>query len=172
MGRISDRIDRRYVMVAVGLGGAIVCFYAARFPVNAADPGLGFFLLMTAVGAFVYPIYAVLVAHANDYARTDEYVEVSSGLLIVYGVGTMIGPLATARAIAWYGSGGMFLTMAAVNVALALYVAWRLLIRRRAKGEEAGAFQPLAPQQTPQTYALAPASEAETSTPVQERASI
>jgi hypothetical protein len=62
--------------------------------------------------------------------------------------------------------------MAAVNIALAVYVGWRLLIRRRPKGEEAGAFQPLAPAQTPQTYALAPASEAETSTPVQDRAAI
>ena len=169
MGRISDHIDRRYVMVAVGIGGAITCFYAAGYQVDAADPGIEFFVLMALVGAFVYPIYAVLVAHANDYARTDEYVEVSSGLLIVYGVGTMIGPLATARATVWYGASGMFYTMAVVNLALAAYVGWRLAVRRRAKGEEAGAFQPLAPAQTPQTYALSPASEAETSNPVHDR---
>ncbi len=169
MGRISDHVDRRFVMVAVGIGGAITCFYAAGYQVDAADPGIEFFVLMALVGAFVYPIYAVLVAHANDYARTDEYVEVSSGLLIVYGVGTMIGPLATARAtvMVWrqrhvlHHGGRQSRARGLCRLAPGGAAA-----RQGRRGRRIPAARPA---QTPQTYALSPASEAETSNPVHDR---
>ena len=46
-----------------------------------------------------YPMYALSVAHANDFASPDDFVKVSSGLLLLYGIGTMIGPVLAAFAM-------------------------------------------------------------------------
>jgi MFS family permease len=51
------------------------------------------FGLISLYGAMSYTLYSITVAHANDYAPSDKFVTVSSGLLLLYGVGTIIGPL-------------------------------------------------------------------------------
>ena len=43
-------------------------------------------------GTMAYALYSIAVAHANDHAKGD-FVRVSSGLLLLYGFGTMIGPV-------------------------------------------------------------------------------
>lgn len=161
-GWISDRTDRRHVMIGIGLAGAVVCTIAAFFPVAAPRPGIAFFSLMVLTGAFIYPIYAILVAHANDHAPPQDYVQVSSSLLMVYGVGTMIGPILTARTTALFGAGGIFVTVAAMNLAIALYAGWRLTRRPAPAARDVAEFQALAPApaQTPQSYTLAPSAEA------------
>ena len=57
-----------------------------------------FVIAMTAAyGAFAYTLYSLAVAHANDHARPEDFVKVSGGLLLLYGFGTMIGPMLARR---------------------------------------------------------------------------
>ena len=49
--------------------------------------------MTAAYGAFAYTLYSIAVAHANDHARPEDFVKVSGGLLLLYGFGTMIGPV-------------------------------------------------------------------------------
>ena len=42
---------------------------------------------------FAYTLYSLAVAHANDHAKPEDFVKVSGGLLLLYGFGTMIGPV-------------------------------------------------------------------------------
>lgn len=53
---------------------------------------LALYIMMFLFGSVIYPIYSLNVAHANDYADASEFVKVSGGLLIIYGVGSVIGP--------------------------------------------------------------------------------
>ena len=55
--------------------------------------------LVGCYGALTYPIYGLAVAHANDYADASDFVAVSGGLLLLYGAGTMFGPLAAGAAM-------------------------------------------------------------------------
>ena len=49
-----------------------------------------FVLVMTACyGALAYTLYSIAVAHANDFAKPDEFVKVSGGLLLLFGIGTV-----------------------------------------------------------------------------------
>ena len=50
----------------------------------------------------IYPMYALAVAHANDFAGEDEFVRIAGGLLLLYGFGTMVGPMPPPRR--WTGS--------------------------------------------------------------------
>ncbi|MEC9342825.1 MAG: MFS transporter, partial [Pseudomonadota bacterium] len=161
-GWLSDRIDRRLVMIGVGAAGAVIVTAAGFQPVGTQAPGLLFFVLMCMTGAFIYPIYAILVAHANDHAAPEDYIQVSSGLLMVYGTGTMAGPIITARMTTLFGAGGLFITIAALNLAIAAYAAWRLTRRPAPAESDTMDFQTYAPAtaQTPQSYTLAPSAEA------------
>ncbi|MEF2072529.1 MFS transporter [Consotaella aegiceratis] len=158
LGRISDRTDRRYVMTAAGLIGALASSVAIFF---AGATAITFFAVAFVIGGVMYPAYSLTVAHANDYADDKDFVKISSGLLILYGFGTMIGPLFAAGMMANLGPVGIFVAIGSANAAFALYAFYRTYRREPPKAEERIDFQtiPLARTQTPATFALDPRAE-------------
>jgi len=127
LGRLSDRIDRRIVMLvatAIALGAAIALM-------TLPDGDRATMIVAGAVfGAGAFPLYPLAVAHANDNARPDQFVEVSSGLLLVMGIGAAIGPLlASLLREAMNGAASLFLFTAGVHVVLIGYVLWRMTRR-------------------------------------------
>ena len=109
----------------------------------------------------LYPIYSLNVAHANDYAEADEFVEVSSGLLIIYGGGTMLGPLVAGYLMDMIGSSGLFVAIGGAFAIYATYAFYRSTRRAIVTEEERSEFQPIpfAKAQTPQIYEIDPRSE-------------
>ncbi len=90
VGRLSDKTDRRYVLAGAALGSALF----ALLIFVAAPRTAAFVIAMTAAyGALAYTLYSLAVAHANDHAAPEDFVKVSGGLLLLYGFGTMIGPV-------------------------------------------------------------------------------
>ncbi|MGB5470440.1 MAG: hypothetical protein WBM64_08500, partial [Woeseiaceae bacterium] len=79
------------------------------------------------------------VAYANDFAEAGEYVMVSSGLLLMYGIGATIGPFAASAVMTLQGTGSLFLFTALVHVALVAYVMIRFM-RRRTQATQQIAF--------------------------------
>lgn len=160
LGRASDRMDRRRVMVLAGGIGTVSCLIAVLF---GAESRLVFFAGMFLLGTVLYPIYALNVAHANDRAEPDEFVDVSSGLMIIYGVGAMFGPLIAGAAMDYSGPGGFFASMLVFFVVYAAYAAWRITRREQLADDERGEFQATLPGQetTPQTLELDPRSDPE-----------
>lgn len=150
LGRLSDQVDRRIVIagcclgtVATGLGLAFLEF----------DSTLLAFGLACLHGSFMVPLYALCLAHANDYAPNEALVEVSSGLLLIYAAGAVIGPLALGPVMQVYGAGSLFLAMAAILGALALFILARMLFRPLAAAVARVAFVPV-PKTTPSVYTL------------------
>src|SRR5262249_28572301 len=89
-GRISDLTDRRYVLAGAAVGASL--FAVLVFLVQPRSGAL--VIVMTGCyGALAYTLYSIAVAHANDHARQEEFVKVSGGLLLLYGFGTMVGPV-------------------------------------------------------------------------------
>jgi MFS family permease len=120
------------------------------------------YALMFAFGTVLFPIYSLNVAHANDFAEPSEFVKISSGLLIVYGVGSMIGPQIAGRLMDLNGPSGFFVTMAVSYAAYGSYAFWRSL-RRASQAPSARpdfAIRPHDRPQTPETFQLHPLSEA------------
>ena len=76
------------------------------------------------------------MAHANDYAGADEYVVISSGLLMMYGVGAIIGPFLAPLLMSLVGSGGLYLFTACVHAPLVLYIVFRITRRAPVPDEE------------------------------------
>lgn len=130
IGRISDRVDRRLVMLACSGFGVVACAIMAMFghvTLSAIYIG-GFF-----VGTVLYPVYALNVAHANDLADPNEYVTISSAIMILYGLGTVCGPVMAGTLMEMAGPNGLLWFLAAIFAFYGGYSAWR--ITRRASDE-------------------------------------
>lgn len=127
LGLLSDRIDRRLVMV-IAATIAVAAAGAAMF-VPAGDR-----ILMIATGALfgagAFPLYPLAVAHANDFADPSDYVEMSSGLLLIYGIGAAIGPLMASLARHYMQAPSLYVFTAGAHVLLIGYVIWRMTQRQ------------------------------------------
>src|SRR3546814_6196938 len=86
------------------------------------------------VGAFLFglaamPVYALSVAHMNDFVEPDGFVEASSGMLMVYAVGAIIGPMLASWATRAAGVDLLFPYIAVVYVGFAVVVVFRMRAR-------------------------------------------
>lgn len=150
LGKYSDRVDRRQVIAACCLGTTCTGLALAFLELQSLS---AIFAVAGLHGAFMIPLYALLLAHANDYAPTDTLVETSSGLLLVYAAGAVVGPLAVAPAMDAGGPGALFVAMAVVLGALALFTAYRWARRPAGAEVERVEFVPV-PKTTPSVYSL------------------
>jgi MFS family permease len=125
-GRISDRMDRRLVIVVLGSVAA-----AAGFLTLLVNPhgGWPMYVLFGLYGFSAYPIYAIAVAHANDFARHGEFGRVAGGMLLVLGTGLAIGPAVAALVMSLYQPVGLFLVTATFHGALAVTAFLRMKVR-------------------------------------------
>src|SRR5690606_23632320 len=140
VGRLCDRTDRRYVLAGAGLACGIVGLL-----IFLVTPRAGAFVIaMTAAyGAFAYTLYSLAVAHANDHASPEEFVKVSGGLLLLYGFGTMIGPVIGALLMESLRPESLFMATALAHFALAGYTLLRVRRRAPVPLEEREAFTTL-----------------------------
>lgn len=157
LGRLSDRMDRRRVLLACAVGAAAIGIIMALVHPRAPAAVL---ILTILFGAMIYPMYALTVAHANDFAAPDEFVKVAGGLLLLYGIGTMLGPLAAAYGMETLAPEGLFAFTAAVHVVIIGYVIFRMTRRTTPAGVLRGSFQglPVAKTATQESAGLDPRS--------------
>lgn len=151
-GRLSDSRDRRQVI-------ALVCGLAVLAGLALAIFGSlwtrAIYPLTVLFGAFAFPLYAICVAHANDKMPRDEFVELSSGLLLANGVGSAIGPILASAAMSAIGPSGLFVYTALIHAAMLVYVLHRIRLRAPAPQEERGNFVPVS-ESSPSILTRAP----------------
>jgi MFS family permease len=118
LGRLSDRIDRRRVILALNL--VAVCRVCLAF--FGMGRGMGTTMaLIYCVGGVTMPVYALGVAFTNDDLRPSQMVAASSSLVLVFGLGASLGPLTVATTMSLFGPGGFFLAIASMHGAIALF---------------------------------------------------
>lgn len=115
-GLISDRVDRRQVVAVLGLAAMAVS--AALWLLGGDLPWLATVGLTFAWGAGSLSFYAVSAAHAVDRADAGTTAQAMSGMLFVWAVGAVAGPvIAGAVSDTPLGPSGVF-AFAAVSYAL------------------------------------------------------
>jgi MFS family permease len=160
-GRLSDRTDRRYVLAGAAAGSAL---FGLLIVVIAPRSGTVILTMTALYGAMAYILYSIAVAHANDHAPPEDFVKVSGGLLLLYGFGTMAGPLIAAPLMDYVSTEGVFLATAWAHLTLAGYAMLRVSRRAPVPIEDRAAFKSLPSERavTPYAVMLDPRSDAET----------
>ncbi len=127
IGWISDRIDRRILIIGTTLIGGIGGLLAFAAPGN-----FGLVLVAAAlVGGSSNPLYALLIAYANDYLEKEDMAAASGGLLFINGLGAIAGPLLVGMIMNRLGPEGFWLFLALLSFGIALYAVYRMTQRSR-----------------------------------------
>lgn len=154
VGVTSDKFDRRKVLIGVTVV-ALVADGLFIFEGNVNPTlSLGFAALF---GATVFAMYPIIVAHANDHAEPGTYIQVSGGLLLVFGIGSIVGPSIAGFAMTSFGAASLFAVTGFAHTLLILFALVRLRSAPAVEPENKVIFQvnPMARASTPETVALA-----------------
>lgn len=152
-GRLSDRMDRRYLIAAVCIGAAALGLALAEFGGRGPITAL---VLMALLGTVVLPLYGLSVAHANDRLPRADFVEASATLLLINALAAVIGPTFAAFVMARAGTQTLFLVTAATHVTLALFAIIRIRMKEPPPQETREPFEPLPQQASPAALELDP----------------
>jgi MFS family permease len=157
-GRMSDRMDRRYVL-AILAGIA----WLAGIQIFAIHPGnvIALLILTGIYGATANALYPIAVAHANDYAKPSEFMNTSGGLLLLYGVGTVIGPTVGGAIMQAFGPYSLFGVTASAHGLIAIYAIVRSRLRAPIPVGKRETYSTVStvPMTTPESLALDPRSQ-------------
>ena len=136
IGWISDRWDRRkLVLILSGIGGL------TGLLVIAIQPGtLGLVIAGGIMGGVANPIYALLLAYTNDYLDQADMASASAGMLFIYGLGSMAGPILTGWLMALMGPDAYWVYMGVLLALLTVYAGWRTTQRRALTPDEQGSY--------------------------------
>ncbi|MFT5066439.1 MAG: MFS family permease [Yoonia sp.] len=132
IGWMSDRIDRRILIMAVGFIGAAGALFAFFITDN-----FTIILLSAAIlGGTSNPLYALLIAYTNDYLEREDMAAASGGLLFINGIGAIAGPLTVGYMMDAMGANGFWMFSAVLMFLMGLYAAYRMTRRSRADWDD------------------------------------
>lgn len=140
IGRISDRFDRRVVITVVALVTAVL-----TLPPVLLDglPQLSLFPGFFLIGGLSLPLYALCVAHTNDFLSPEQMVGASSALILGYGLGAALGPTLVAFTMQTLGPSGYALFLGVVHAGIGLFALYRMTRRATVPAEERVAAVPV-----------------------------
>jgi MFS family permease len=142
LGWVSDRMDRRLLILMVSLVGGL----AAIGGWLAADRFAGLVTAALVLGGMTNPLYSLLIAYLNDYLDPDDMAAASGGLIFVNGMGAITGPVITGWLMETAGPArGFWLFIALLLLSLAAYAAYRMTQRPAPTVEETVAYVAVAP---------------------------
>ncbi len=145
IGWISDRMDRRKLIMIVSIIGAAGSAMGMVL-------GTNFTLLLVAafvIGGMSNPLYSLLIAHTNDFLEHEDMAAASGGLIFINGLGAIAGPLITGWIMGQIGPGGFYLFTGVLFVAMAFYAAYRMTQRPAIPVDETIGYTPMSPTTSP-----------------------
>ncbi len=127
IGRLSDHRDRRIVLAGVAAATTLIAL--AALAVGGREwPALALVFLF---GGMAFAVYPVVVAHLVEHVTTENLLAASSSVLLVYGVGSALGPLAAGALMSATGAWALFAWFAGIHALLAGYALYRCGVLQR-----------------------------------------
>ena len=127
LGYASDRIDRRYVLIAATLGAGIACLFLSGTTNVNIILICGFLF-----GGFALPLYSLSAAQAYDNADSSQFVELAASLTLFFTLGATFGPLIASYVMEKLGPNWFFVYVGTLHLVLIAFVLFRIT-KRKAK---------------------------------------
>jgi MFS family permease len=153
LGRLSDFIDRRFVIAGICAAAAGIGVMLYLFAAQGRNELL---LLIGLFGITALPFYGLSVAHSNDRIPRESFVEASATLLMINALASCFGPTFAAIVIDHFGTASLFLYTAAIHSAMFVFTVVRLRARAPWIGETKDRFEPMPQQGSPAALELDP----------------
>ena len=126
LGWLADKYDRRWVLIWLSAIAIVSC------AITMAASGTGTIGVMLAAAGFgftTFPIFSVSAAHANDFATSEQRVELSAALMFWYALGAIASPYISSALIDSFGPPALFAYVAAGHVLLIVFGLSRMRAR-------------------------------------------
>jgi MFS family permease len=157
VGYLSDKTDRRIVLVVIMILASVLDLFFILYQPTSSTVIL---VCISIFGAAIYTAYPVIIAHASDHAKGGSFIKISGGLLLMYGVGGIVGPLVAGGLMASMPQSGLFIVTLAAHLGIILYGTWRIFHNKAVLGKDKSDFVGMTPGRysTPESSTLDPRS--------------
>jgi len=126
IGYISDKIDRRVILIAITFIAAGLSIFIV---ISSYLSFILFIILSGIFSAMSLPMFSVAVAHVNDFLESNEIISASSTFNILIGVGSILGPVLVSGLMTLVGPNGFFIYLFLVHGTLGLFGLYRMARR-------------------------------------------
>ena len=135
IGKLSDKFDRRLVIVYTTFGAAffalcaIVASNQMYLPSGLATSKAWFFIFLILFSFCSLPMFAIIFAHTNDYIPKEKFVAAGAGLQFAFGLGAISGPFLCSVFMDVIGSNGYFVFLIIFHSIIGIFAIYRMRIR-------------------------------------------
>ena len=142
-GWISDRTDRRYVLIGASALAAVAGMFALGFDGGALPALLVIYVLWDGASESIYSLSS---AHAADRAGKDDMVALSSSLLFAWSLAGFVVPGIVTALSAVFGTQAFIYVAVVIACAFCLFVLLRVFTTQAVPATETGSFAPMTAQ--------------------------
>ena len=135
LGSLSDKFDRRLVIIYSTFGAAFFAFcaiFASRqmyLPGDLGTSKLWFYISMILFSFCSLPMFAIIFAHTNDFISKEKFVAAGAGLQFAFGLGAISGPFLCSIFMNLIGSNGYFIFLIIFHSLIGIFAIHRMRIR-------------------------------------------
>lgn len=142
IGWISDRMDRRRLIIYITIFGAVGMLTGFPF----LDHVYALYALSFVAGGLASPLYSLTIAYTNDYLEPDDMAAASGALIFLNGVGAISAPIVAGLLMVRFGPDSFFILLAFIFAAIAGYAIYRATRRVSTPLSEIGHYETVLPQ--------------------------
>jgi len=167
IGKLSDIFDRRRVIVYSTFAAGIFAIFAIiasgqmYLPDGLSTPKTWFYIFLILFSFTSLPMFAIILAHTNDYITKEKFVVAGAGLQFVFGMGAMTGPLLCSIFMNIVGLNGFWFFLAIFHFLIGVFGIYRMRIRETLENPDSQfiampeSITPLGMELNPQTEPIA-----------------
>lgn len=151
VGWLSDKVDRRRVLVLLSLG----CLVSSVAVAQSTDKP--WFLYTVALfGASALPLYAIALATAADVSESHEFVTIGTSVLLLNALGAAFAPLVIGQLMTHLAATAMFWSFAGISALFVVYLLTQLRSPRLVSIDEQTPFEVAAADAAPAGFEMDP----------------
>jgi MFS family permease len=139
IGRLSDRYDRRTVLLGV-LAGTLISSIVVILIAMKQGPFTGTLAAVFVFGGCLAAVYPIAVSQVYDYIDRAEMVAASGGLLLIWSIGAVAGPLIASALMGRFGPDAFFSYLTVISLALLVFTRYRMVRRVARPADEQTGF--------------------------------
>ncbi|GJM07152.1 MAG: MFS transporter [marine bacterium B5-7] len=154
MGRLSDVIERRFVLALICFASILICTQI----ILAHHLLIWMCVALFVLGGLTFTVYPISISYGCDALSRRDIVAGTQGLLLAYSIGAMVGPIVSPLFMDLFGSAGLFIYFMIISGLLGAFLMWRRT-QKTAKPQDEPFV--LVPQTTPISAELDPRMDEE-----------